>query len=699
MQNIGKRIKSVLLTVGASLVLGLLSFAGFYAIFPYVPFAITSFFLATIYEAQIFDQNITDVLNKLSAKDYFKQLRSNRLLDALNEKFGTALQEKHSFFKEYEELQEYIHKLEHRKQHDKTQKAALKTSRKRLVLLQRYFMQTIFDPQEENTLEAKALREFLNTLEKDETFPDIDCPDNLMLEAQQKEKLLRLGKYFSRISGLFIAVGTAALLFESIPMISFITLSAAAMPYVVIPLAIFAGLSYYYLTCNSTFDMITDDTMQKWYREVKESVKKSSIGKSIALIISSLLVLGMGVSLSVFVGGSWWTAVKQSPQLRQALGKSVHLITAVFTAFFGFLAQLVFAVVNIKETWDNFLGLFSGIKAKNFLGALLEVSTQLFITPFKVLGLRIQHAFHHESAYQFFNPFRLIVNVIETPLRIIGFLAHVSSVGATADRVPGIPNIIAAMLAALEELLEDAHYFTGHSAETHEENEEHCLHSDDEHAGHDHSSDIPTKLIKAALSPLYALSSAWHWSTSHLTKAPVTFKHALCKQWGIDDRKENIPVLLKAALSTLYFLPALWHWGNSKATDKPVTFKHALNKQWGIDETQEETPLPKAPTQLAYLTKATALIELKDKEITYKNTSKQALYTTCRGRVETLDAESLNQSSFDELLNEPVSFKGKQTTMKSAFSSNRYLHFHQKTTSEQFFDTFCEELPKRSTPT
>jgi hypothetical protein len=80
MQNIGKRIKSVLLTVGASLVLGLLSFAGFYAIFPYVPFAITSFFLATIYEAQIFDQNITDVLNKLSAKDYFKQLRSNRLL-------------------------------------------------------------------------------------------------------------------------------------------------------------------------------------------------------------------------------------------------------------------------------------------------------------------------------------------------------------------------------------------------------------------------------------------------------------------------------------------------------------------------------------------------------------------------------------------------------------------------------------------
>ena len=53
------------LTLGASLTIGLLSFGGFYAIYPSIYLGITSGVLAAIYEGEIYMTNIEDASSKL----------------------------------------------------------------------------------------------------------------------------------------------------------------------------------------------------------------------------------------------------------------------------------------------------------------------------------------------------------------------------------------------------------------------------------------------------------------------------------------------------------------------------------------------------------------------------------------------------------------------------------------------------------
>jgi len=113
-----------------------------------------------------------------------------------------------------------------------------------------------------------------------------------------------------------------------------------------------------------------------------------------------------------------------------------------------------------------------------------------------------------------------------TPLRVLLFLGHLVSISLTADRVPGIPQIVAMLIGMISEGFEDAHYFFDNDHE--EEHEDHDTQSLlkkqlGTEGGHHHGGeDIPTKLLKTITLPVYALAAGWDYWASKINSTPST---------------------------------------------------------------------------------------------------------------------------------------------------------------------------------
>lgn len=70
----------ILFTLGASLGLGLLSFAGIYALIPMVSVGVGAFVLSTVYESEIYQKNIGHAFDKLTKPNYLRNRLSRELL-------------------------------------------------------------------------------------------------------------------------------------------------------------------------------------------------------------------------------------------------------------------------------------------------------------------------------------------------------------------------------------------------------------------------------------------------------------------------------------------------------------------------------------------------------------------------------------------------------------------------------------------
>src|SRR3990167_2518242 len=87
-----------LLTVGASLIIGLMSFSGLYALITLWPVAVAALLLSITYEAEIYRKNIKAALSKLFSKN---TLLSNAFLLA---NFPEASHNRHPFFNNYAQI-------------------------------------------------------------------------------------------------------------------------------------------------------------------------------------------------------------------------------------------------------------------------------------------------------------------------------------------------------------------------------------------------------------------------------------------------------------------------------------------------------------------------------------------------------------------------------------------------------------------
>ncbi len=151
------------------------------------------------------------------------------------------------------------------------------------------------------------------------------------------------------------------------------------------------------------------------------------------------------------------------------------------------------------------------LKRLNFANKILYYSafnTYLY----NLIRIKTAHKFNpsKENWKQFLNPARIFLLFTYVPLRILLFLGHLASTSATADRIPGIPEIISMIIGFIAELFEDLHYFASfehnHKTDLPSIIEERFKGDEDHHAN-----DLPTKILRDYLfAPVFWLAAAWH---------------------------------------------------------------------------------------------------------------------------------------------------------------------------------------------
>ncbi|VEG91439.1 hypothetical protein [Legionella spiritensis] len=533
------RLLALLLTFGASIILGFLSFGGMYALLPLLPLAIGAFVLSVAYEGEIYNKNIQGALDKLTRRDYLKRHLANEyLLSLFKNGIDTEARGCPLFFGHYKQQLEELAKLSGKKL-DPASKARKKQVKKTLRGMEKWFAMQVFPPAGED-----------KTLLSDY---EIELRDWLAENGQQERQNLfklrhrqfRLTQGFSVLSGLFMGLGTTYLLveaFATIPLLAAIPFGI--LPVLIVPMAIIAGAAWGLLTYNTITDMINNDTLRKWYKRIRDDLKEGLTLRNVLIVGMAVLLVSLAVALTICTAGTWWTVAKHSRPLFAWMGKMPGFIMGVINPLITGIAALSFNLENTAGSLEIVYGLLSS--GHNWFSRAYESIHQ------SILGL-----LQRENWLQILNPFRLLLKVTIVPLRILLFFGHLISIGVTADRVPGIPAIVSAILGIISEGFEDMHYFVEHAHDQEEDDFNDLLEKrlNPEEAGHDHSTDLPTRILKLIFSPVYLLAAGWDYLAFRLVSAPrptseaLTFADAWKKQTGqkIDHRaEEHIDVAVPA---------------------------------------------------------------------------------------------------------------------------------------------------------
>jgi hypothetical protein len=328
--------------------------------------------------------------------------------------------------------------------------------------------------------------------------------------------------------------GTTYLLvgvFEVIPALSFIPFTL--LPVAVIPMAIIAGAAYGLLAYNAITDMINNDTLRKWYYQLRDDFAKGVTWRNGVMAAAAIILLVMAITLTVCTAGTWWTVVQSSRPLFEWMGKIPSFVMGIINPIITGISTLIFDVQNTSETLDM---IYEGLNTEE---NIFQRAIKSIVDGFQELQAR-------ENWWQIFNPARILLALTVTPLRIIMFFGHLISIGVTADRLPGLSEIASALLGIISEAFQDAHYFVDHDDEhchRHKEGQSHTEAMLEERLGskhgHNHNTDLPTIILKAIFSPLYFLAGAWaagfsklNGQTAEDTREVISLDDAVKQQLG-----------------------------------------------------------------------------------------------------------------------------------------------------------------------
>lgn len=546
----------ILLTAGASLILGFMSFGGMYALWPILPLALGAFGLSVIYEAEIYFQNIKAALNKLFFKrDYLpRHLANERLATAVAKADGKA--DCPQFFKDYKAQLLLLAEFDHQTL-DKINRKRKKKIKKTLSDMEKWFALQLFSSRTDDENETAGYKNellhwlALNGQEKSEAL------------LKKRSTLFTAVKWFSVLSATFMALGTSYLLMGQIVTIPLLaSIPFAFLPPVVIPMAIVAGVAWGLLTYNAITDMINNDTLKKWYRKLRDNFREGITARNVIITLSALTLVGLAIALTVCTAGTWWTIAKNTQPLFAFMGKMPAFIMGILNPLITGIAAIFFNVENTFETLE-------------LIDQELQEKENIFKRGWRRLREGVVSLIRREHIAQLINLPRILLFLTFTPLKIVLFLTHLAAIAVTADRVPGIPEIASAILGFISEFFEDLHYFSGHDHHAHDhhahEHDHHDEHEDPAHharhhlkhllkerlipgAGHSHDNDIPTKLLTFIFTPVIALSVAWDYLASQYnhdqTRRWGSFKAAWNSYWGKNTNRDfNVPDELCAPAS------------------------------------------------------------------------------------------------------------------------------------------------------
>ncbi|KTC65696.1 Uncharacterised protein (plasmid) [Legionella adelaidensis] len=521
------------LTFGASLILGLLSFGGMFSLLPIVSLALASLVLSVAYEGEIYLQNMKGALNKLFKANFVERQLGNEFLltHALSDKRNVP-----QFVIDYKHQLQIVHAFGH----ERLSPASAwekKRAEKTLKDMEKYFSHLLFSSMRNS--KDPYVNELLAWMDKHQRKSWKEA-------TRHRRSLFNKVKVFTLFSGLFMGLGSTYLLMETFAAIPLLAaIPVATLPWLIIPMAIIAGSAYGLLSFNAITDLITNNTISNWYTRVRNELKKGISLYSVFLASTALLLTTLAIALTVCTAGTWWTVVKETKPLFHWMTRMPGFIMGVINPLITGLSSVFFNLQNSAESLD-------------LIDNELKNPEGIFTRLRKWISESYQTLRENENWIQIFNPFRIVLKLTITPLRIILFLGHLISIGVTADRVPGISQILSALLGIISEGFEDAHYFynSSHHHKSHSDNEAHahCHHHDHEGHDHDHTHeseeahmadmlkerlapghshnhdlDLPTKLLKFVFAPIYYLAAGWdYWASGR----KMSFTHAVQKQKG-----------------------------------------------------------------------------------------------------------------------------------------------------------------------
>ncbi len=501
------------LTTGASLTLGFLSFTGAMALWPVMGIGLSFFVLSVVYEGEIYLQNIKGALNKLFKHNYIRrQIAREFLLKHLPAEISDTDPE---FLRDYAELLQQEQALKEGVLNAYNRKK-LKKIQKSLKQAEIFFSDILLPTTDQQNISKFA---YISSLQK---WMDEHEAEKYQSRFENRKLYYRISFLFSALSGLLMGFGTIYLLTSGLLSIAFF----AAMP---LPLlggiialgAFFSGLAYVFLTYNSLTDMINNDTLNKWYRLLKEDLTQNFGIRSIFMAVTAIGLTALSLVLTVCTAGTWWTIVKETPQVFNWMKRIPAIITGAIMPFFLGLSALVFNIENGAETLDSLNDVLKNAKSSpwNF---------------FKEIIHTIKHVWQNETFLQVLNPFRFLLKITYTPLRILLFLGHLLSIAVTSDRVPGMPEVLSAILGFLQEGFTDVNYFfqTGEPASAKTANERFQQRLG---GAADHDNDIPSLIIKWLFSPLFASAALWQFSFSNKPYNKAQLKICWQQQFGTND--------------------------------------------------------------------------------------------------------------------------------------------------------------------
>ena len=542
----------VVLTAGASLILGFLSFGGMYALFPLLPLAFAAFGLSVAYEGEIYLQNIKGTLKKLFKHNYLENYLAKEFL---MEKFpkNTDDPDCPQFFKDYKAQLELLKKFGH-KELNAESKLRKKQIEKTLSDMEKWFASQLFANKKKGKTDES---DYALGLQK---WLELNGQDEWQKTLEGRNFWFQVVKGLSLVSGLFMGLGTTYLIVEAFTVIPFFAAIPFAMwPLIIVPMAVVAGAAYGMLTYNAVTDLINNHTVTKWYNKLSWEFTP----RNVFMVTATVFLVVIALALTVFTAGTWWTVASNARPLFEWMKKLPGVIVG---ALIIAASSLSFIIQNTAESVDL---VDEGLDA---LEKAANSEENIFQSAYKAIAEGFTHLRETENWLQILNPFRIILKLTVTPLRILLFLGHLASIAVTADRMPGVPQIIAALIAFISEGFEDAHYFIGHDHTDEEEEHGHEHHEQDfkkllkerldGNADHSPDVDIPTWILQTIAYPIYALAAAWDTAASKLNDEssnnektdsipprhpqPLNFWQALDKQRGIPKENEvTIPANAK----------------------------------------------------------------------------------------------------------------------------------------------------------
>ncbi|ABQ56988.1 TPA: ferrous iron transporter IroT [Legionella pneumophila] len=527
----------LLLTVGASLILGFLSFGGMYALWPVLPLAFAGFALSVAYEGEIYLQNIKGALNKLFKFNYLKNHFAKEYL--LNHFPNTNEENCPQFFKDYKRQLKLLAEFGH-KELNQDSKKGKRQIEKTLSDMEKWFALQLFsDNNNPSPNTSKYARELLDWLA-------LNDQDKWIKRWEKRHFQFHIVKGFSVVAGLFMGLGSTYLIVEAFTIIPFFAaIPFTFWPIIILPMAIVAGAAYGMLTYNAVTDMINNNTVVKWYNKIRDDLSQGLTVRNVFIASTAVFLVGLAVALTICTAGTWWTIATNARPLFDWMKKMPSFIMGIINPIITGASAIVFNIQNTAESLD-------------MVDEATRSNKNVFQKIYEAISNGYQHLRETENWLQIVNPFRILLKLTITPLRILLFLGHLISVAVTSDRMPGVPQILSALVAIISEGFEDAHYFIGHTHED-EQDEEHGHH--DHHqfekllkerlapdSDQDHNMDIPTWILKTIASPIYGLAALWDCSASKLNppqenhsknlpsgKKPhvLSLGEAWNKQWGV----------------------------------------------------------------------------------------------------------------------------------------------------------------------